>query len=813
MCIRDRLYIRTGDALLGDTSYYGHPTPYGNSYNSDDHVADGETFSYVITEGIPPQTCDNQFSYAEGDVLTSVTVPANAELGVVASDVLTPGEWYSVVVTSGTWQDEGTGPERVDMEYKVYGDAGYNEDAAFHDFNSGTGSWCSSITVGTFYIQAQNTTLDLRVNNTSGTFTSNTGSLNVSIYAATFTRALGSCEQSFTLSGLQAHDTVSGNAANGKAWGIWTGPGSGTGIGTASAGTLMPGAWYVVDTTDGPWMQHGSGLLGTAHPVSGFYDMAVSDNGTSWIPLEDWTVPVCNVQIDSLGHRRIYFQAPDTAAFTWYFRVNDNDGNFGSNAGELGWNLYRATNDTGGAPGSTLTDPWASCGDTYEHRVLYNAGTPIPVQEEEGTYLRQSLLGVAGTSQDTIPANASGSMSVGDVFKLTIKDGPWLDGADEHYDAAISPDDGVHWYALSDNTNPDVDCISADQQARYYSVMFTVKSGQRWKVRVNDDAGDFVGNDGNLSYVMYKLTHTAAGLGEAGTSTSSASGLGIASGGLAVCIQTLMYPTFGSVSGVFTQPTPPTGFDVWEWISWLGEAQWEFWSSFATYLPNFISAGFNYSVAWVNYAVLATQKFFAFCPKSEGLLMAAINVIKSKEPFASIIELITFVTDVKTRLNSYDWGTYENTSLFAMTSTSKVQALINNYILRRDAAVTSPWSGSGSLVTFGSSDLPSYYYSCSTAFTDYLPTRLRSAMCFVSAYWKQTGAAMWIQLLVVDIGAISIAAMGTKRALQELIYMMTGVKPWTKSAASALNMDKLISYMERQDRDAEVDAMLRRRRR
>ena len=178
-----------------------------------------------------------------------------------------------------------------------------------------------------------------------------------------------------------------------------------------------------------------------------------------------------------------------------------------------------------------------------------------------------------------------------------------------------------------------------------------------------------------------------------------------------------------------------------------------------------------------------------------------------------MIEIITFVTDVQDRLNAYDWGSYENTSLFAMTSTSKVQALINNYILRRDAAVTSPWSGSGSLVTFGSSDLPSYYYSCSTAFTDYLPTRLRSAMCFVSAYWKQTGAAMWIQLLVVDIGAISIAAMGTKRALQELIYMMTGVKPWTKSAASALGMDKLLSYMERQDRDAEIDAMMRRRRR
>ena len=144
-----------------------------------------------------------------------------------------------------------------------------------------------------------------------------------------------------------------------------------------------------------------------------------------------------------------------------------------------------------------------------------------------------------------------------------------------------------------------------------------------------------------------------------------------------------------------------------------------------------------------------------------------------------------------------------------MDGLSDVQAMLNEYILRRDGTVIDPWDG-GTVVSFDNSGLPASYYSCGSAFSDYLPTRLRSSFCFVMAYFKETGAMFWVQLLVIDIGALSIMVMSIKRALQELIYMMTGVKPWTKSGINS-SVDKLAAYMEKRDRESDVDQELDRR--
>jgi len=65
-------------------------------------------------------------------------------------------------------------------------------------------------------------------------------------------------------------------------------------------------------------------------------------------------------------------------------------------------------------------------------------------------------------------------------------------------------------------------------------------------------------------------------------------------------------------------------------------------------------------------------------------------------------------------------------------------------------------------------------------------------------------------LIVIDIGALFIFINSVKRGLQELIYMMTGVKPWTKSGANA-SIDKLQAYMERRDREDEISSELSRR--
>jgi len=145
-----------------------------------------------------------------------------------------------------------------------------------------------------------------------------------------------------------------------------------------------------------------------------------------------------------------------------------------------------------------------------------------------------------------------------------------------------------------------------------------------------------------------------------------------------------------------------------------------------------------------------------------------------------------------------------------MDGLGDVQNMISSYILRRDGTVIDPWSGTSDVVSFESTGLPASFYSCGSAFSDYLPSRLRTSFCFVMAYFKETGAMFWVQLLVVDIGALSIMIASTKRALQETIYMMTGVKPWTKSGANS-SIDKLAAYMEKRDRESEIDYELDRR--
>ena len=59
---------------------------------------------------------------------------------------------------------------------------------------------------------------------------------------------------------------------------------------------------------------------------------------------------------------------------------------------------------------------------------------------------------------------------------------------------------------------------------------------------------------------------------------------------------------------------------------------------------------------------------------------------------------------------------------------------------------------------------------------------MRDAVCFVNSYARETGLSFIMQMVFDIGGVIAIFAMFKKTA-QEIIYMMTGVKPWTKSGA------------------------------
>jgi len=711
-------------------------------------------FTYTIASVYLP--CDSQFTYDEfSDLVATATVPSILETGVPISDPLIPEEWYAIVVTDGTWLDDGDPPDRIDMEKKMIGDSSYPQDTDYSDLSAGSeGVWCQSSSA--VYMQAKNTSLFLRVNDIADGFLANEGTLEVSIYHTTFNRAPDECELPFELNGEFTYGEVGADMKNGAVWGedpsgvYATNPGGAT--------KLEPGGWYVLDTLDS-WANYDNPSAGR------FYDAEISanDDDGPWIPLEEWDLPTCNVAIDTLGHRRIVFQAPIDGAFVWRFRAADTDGNW-NNTGQIGWNLYQAIN----TPVAGDTDPWAQCGDDATWERKKDTFSYIPVQEENGVLVFYPL------------EVGSAALSVGDTYKIVIEGGPWIDDDVDRYDAALSSDDGATWYEMSDDANPNVDCVSIDQQARYVTVTFTVVSGQSWRIRVNDDEGDFIGNGGSLKYVIWKMRpEDTTGTGDLNGSDPTGSGAYFA-----VCAQSFFAPIWIPPLPVdlalflIDNPEPDVPEGITEILDWIPWVQWQiqYYIEFARYVfsTSMFLSFTTFATNTVNYWINLIYRFFSICPSDLTAIGLFINSMRGREPFATYFELQDLLKTVQNEIGGYEWGGYDDSSLFSLRSRSDVQNFINDYILKRDATTTDPWQGE-SLVTFGDTGLPDSYYSCSSILTDGLPSRLRSAVCFVTAYFKETGAAFFVQLLVIDIPAIGLILVGVKNTIEQLIMLIVGV--------------------------------------
>ena len=289
----------------------------------------GETLYYVLGTAYQTGlfTCSDQFTYDEQlDWVASVVVHANQPSASVDYS-FTTAEWYVIEIASGSWYDNGAGPF-TDLQ------AAFPDDFTESWFDLADGSWgvgCAN-TPGDgetqkYYLQARTPEMLLRVNDALQTWSDNTGEVGVNIYRATYDRFLSSCESIYRIGDWVAMDSVQANQQNGKA------VVSVNDSLVPGAYQMTPGGWYMIETEGGPWR-----FLGSAHGGPNF-DMAVSTDRLIWQSLDDWSVPACNVATDNLGHQRIYFQAPDTAATTYYFRVNDSE-KWDNNIGSLGWEIY-----------------------------------------------------------------------------------------------------------------------------------------------------------------------------------------------------------------------------------------------------------------------------------------------------------------------------------------------------------------------------------------------------------------------------------------------------------------------------------------
>lgn len=850
----------------------------------------------VAFEILAPPSCTAQYSYGLPDQVGMTTeVEGTSEetpvLDVVDAEIaLEAGEWYAIeivddVFNDSGWQDPPALDDRLDLEFDIETDGQSWQDLAEGSQFVG----CVSDDAMVFYVQAAvNGGLNLRVNDQDVNFADNTGSVFVKVFHAEFTPMLSGCAVGFDLGELLAEDTVEGNAADGKRFGYYPASLNEGWIDTADQSTayldgglglLIPGRWYALETTFGPWRT--TVTIGDVQATVPYYNMEIQVNGGDWEPLETWSGAECISEIDALGHLRVYFQLPvdETLLSAEYkLRVATNSPPF--TRGFMGWKLYQGidiaqtTGDCGDytydpeeyTPGrvdgnsegsfilgidsfesafyaielQTDTTAWqeatgqpdesdlsitsngsdyyllpetsnvlcyfslpgsgnllfiirATPGQNWQMKTpsvtpsnntgfinykVYNAMagdvsqwqdcltnqyelyTPalnenewIPPQDEEGVYIIPTLTYTPGADPDgdgIIEWGAAG-LEAGHYYAIQTQEGPWRDGETEtgHYDAEVSKDNGVTWRPLDETNSTDFICVDQNMGI-YYRGIFYVEEGERWKIRVGDtETATFTDNafnfgldsladpESNLAYKLWLVNEFPVdGPGGLVTDYDPAA--------FDVCVQSLVRPQLSTVSDL-----------------------------------NSLS---NYFGDWVQYANRSMLSYFAWCPRHTDMLLSAINALKTKEPLASLYELQSIQHNIKMELNSYDWdGGLEDTSIFSADSTADVNQIFEEHVLPSGGAGFDPWEG-GDLVTFNNTGLPGYYYSCGNVLTSYLPSRLADSVCFVSAYWKETGAAFWVQISL-DIGALFILWGMIKSSIQSLVYMMTGVRIWTKDRA------------------------------
>jgi hypothetical protein len=861
-----------------------------------DNTMDTETpMQYVIGLAFLLEPIDCSAQFVEEETLGSLTLDATSEEQAVNDEntAIIPNEWYGIEVASGTWTDDPSSEERIDMEFKF--DAGGMRVQDWQVLAEGSHLvYCEATGRNIIYVQAlasEGQIMSLRVNDQDNPkdWSDNGGSLHINVYHETFVRAPHGCELSYNLGDFISHDVVPANATNGKIFGF-----SLMVAGELMTGSLTPGAIYVLDTTDGPWWQTYTG--GGYNENQYYYDVKVKTLLGEWSTLENWTESLCVVNLDGQGHQRVYFQVPNEGNLEYYIKVG---GASPVGRGEMGWNLYKGydNGETGTncssftydpnevyggdyvysalengqditmlesdqyfaievladaeaadppdyrksgwwenssseeekdtlqitrsgtdwstpetspdvlcyytlpsgnliffiktsngvlenwamrADSESFTDnigdetyklyhasgeginPWVSCLQDYTaYLPPLNSFEWIPVKQEEGNRLLPME-----TSPEVIDTNGDGLiwwenlwLMPDHIYEVDTLSGDWDDGEGSGHDgkaAQLSSDDGLTWYSF--DTHPDVICFHQDANPeRYWKAIFEVTDGQKWRVRVADDNGQFTDNGGSLAYELFLIN-------EFPTCTFDCEGNPPGNGGgevFDVCILALV------------KPAPLTLSE----ISNLG----------------------NYLGDWVQYIQRSILAYFAWCQRHTDIVKADIDQLKTKEPLGTVEEFGTIATNIEADIQSYDWdnggtggmsGAPVDTSIFDFgnedgvgpNSVDGINAMFEQYIMPSSGRKFDAWDGGDVVDLTQQTGLPESYTNCNSVFVDYLPSRLRTGVCFATAYWHETGASFWIQILL-DIGSIFLMFNMIKRAMQSLIYMMTGVRPWTKDGA------------------------------
>jgi hypothetical protein len=490
---------------------------------------------------------------------------------------------------------------------------------------------------------------------------------------------------------------------------------------------------YVASTAeDGAWLQTLDAneiyllrILAGSHAwqeSSGGPDLTgmqiTADGGSTWFSLPDnWYGTLCWFEYPN-GDIGVFFR---TGSNTIGYKVRVDSSSFGDNTGQMYIDLY-------GAHIGDSINPWTTCLDGLYPSVI-DEFEWIPVREAGGVNLASTSVQVndfwlqLGVLLGGVTVPQTGLLP-GQMYMVEIKEGPWTDGETptDHFDAALSSDNGATWYPIVQD-NPLLICGVQDQIGKYWKALFFAEEGETWKIRVNDEVtATFVDNGGNLAFKLYGV---------------------------------LDHP------GV-VMPEDPIVLDASAW----GDV-----CTTICIRPDSILD----LAEWLEYGRCSFQQYIAWCDRHTNLILGLVNAFQGKEPFATLSEINTMIKDAKLEVEGYNWTDGPESIL------SEGGAQFDSDFQKMLLPETSggPWDG-GDLVNFSQHAQPlSYYTNCSLSMAGALPSKLGQGVCFVSSWFIETGANLWIQLSLDVMAAMAILKMVTSD-IKRLINLITGGTAYVK---------------------------------
>lgn len=427
-------------------------------------------YSLSVVEKITTMNCGDQ--YMQGDLLGTITVMANYSTGYalttpLLSRVILPANWFTIKVTDGDWHDNGGG-ELTTLAAAVGSSSSYTSLSNF----SYTG--CADEVGGTYYIQMpMSGGIKIRVDDQDGNFSNNTGFLTVQIYSALFDRFAYGCELEYTISGSAIDsEYVPANSSLGiDLFGNGHYKFPPMEKGGEGENDKDPQRYYVLDVIGGPFFD---GLQ-----QSVYIEMSEDDGVTWYSNLMLLSDAACLIQIDQVGRVRFIFNAEKDRPYR--FRASDPGDGYSNNSGRIGYNVYEA----------------------YSMQ-MYDPGVAL----EPGTCNTQFVKGAAAGGAITLNGVSSVGANIpyyspGAIIALQTTNGPWTNNGANSYEIAISDDNGATYYQI--NEYPYILCAQSDDGTHVLAYIQAAE-GKHYKLRVNDEGGNFADNGGTITVTPYAAT-------------------------------------------------------------------------------------------------------------------------------------------------------------------------------------------------------------------------------------------------------------------------------------------------------------------